>query len=155
MNSSFIHQVIYILYFRLAIFQVPDTESPPATVASKKKIPEVHPMKTILATAMIVAFGITGISLWHAAHTRSTDFSSSQIYIHGTPVCVVRHDGEIVAAVGRCDAYGNQSWERGFGTGRGSLGESPYHREEPSVLPPGHPPVDSPPAWDQVRKIPI
>lgn len=112
-------------------------------------------MKTILATAMIVAFAITGIYLWHEAHARPIAFSSSQIYIHDTPVCVMRQDEEIIASVGMCDAYGGESWERGFGPGSGSPGESPYYREAPSVLPPGHPPVDSTPAFEQSRKIPI
>ena len=112
-------------------------------------------MKTVLATAMIIAFGVTGVSLWHAAHTRSIDVSSSQIYIHDTPVCVMRHGGEILASVGTCDSYRGQSWGSGFGTGRGSLGESPYYREAPSGLPPGHPPVDSTPVFGQPRKVPI
>jgi len=112
-------------------------------------------MKTILAAVLIVAFGITGIFLWHAAYTQRIDFSSSQIYIHGTPVCVTRHDGEILASVGRCDAYGGHTRERRFGTGGRFPGESPEYREAPSGLPPGHPPVDSTPAWEQVRKVPI
>jgi hypothetical protein len=112
-------------------------------------------MKTILATAMIVAFGITGISLWHATQTRRIDFSLSQIYIHGTPVCVIGHDGEILASVGMCDAPGGQSLGRGFGSGREFHGESPYSPEAPSGLPPGHPPVDSIPALEEPRKIPI
>jgi len=112
-------------------------------------------MKRILATALIVAFCITGIFLWHAADTRRIDFSSSQIYIHGTPVCVMRQDGEILASVGKCDAYGGQSWGRRFGTGGGFPGDTPEYREAPSGLPPGHPPVDSTPAWEQVRKVPI
>lgn len=112
-------------------------------------------MKTAIAAAMIVAFGITGVSLWHAAHTRSTGVSFRQIYIHGTPVCVAHHDGEIVASVGWCDADANRSEERGFGTGRGFPGDSPPHYEDPSGLPPGHPPIDFPPARDQVRRIPI
>ncbi len=112
-------------------------------------------MKTILATAMVVALGITGISFRHAAHTRRVDVSSSQIYIHGTPVCVMRHNGEILASVGMCDSYGDSTRRHGFGTGRGFLGESPYYREAPSGLPPGHPPVDPAPALEQVRKIPI
>jgi len=112
-------------------------------------------VKAILATAMIIALGITGIFLWHAAHTRRIAFSSSQIYIHGTPVCVMRHDGEINASVGMCDDYGDQSQGRGSGSRGGFLGESPFSHEAPSGLPPGHPPVDSFPALEQARKIPI
>ena len=112
-------------------------------------------MKTILAAAMIVALGITGISLWRAVHTQRVVFSSSQIYIHGTPVCVMRHDGEINASVGICDDYGDHSNGRGSGSWREFHGKSPFSHEVPSVLPPGHPPVDSFPTLEQGRKIPI
>jgi hypothetical protein len=112
-------------------------------------------MKTILAAAVIVALGITGISHWRAVHTQRIAFSSSQIYIHGTPVCVMRHYGEINASVGMCDDHGDQSYGRGFGPGRGFPGESPFSHEAPSGLPPGHPPVDSFPTLEQARKIPI
>jgi hypothetical protein len=112
-------------------------------------------MKTILATALIVAFGITGISLWHSARNQSFDVSSSQIYIHGTPVCVMLHYGDVIASVGMCDADRARSRDRGFETGRGFLEESPDYREAPSGLPPGHPPVDSSPAFEQLRKTPI
>jgi hypothetical protein len=104
---------------------------------------------------MIVALGIVGISLWHAVHTRRAAFSSSQIYIHGTPVCVMRHDGEIKASVGLCDDYRGGSYGRGFGPGRGFHGGSPFSDEPPADLPPGHPPVDSSPALEQGQKIPI
>jgi len=112
-------------------------------------------MKTILAAFTILAFLITGVFLWRTAHTRSVDVSFSQIYIHGTPVCVVRQDGEIVASIGMCDADAGRSRERDYGTGRGSLGESPYEHGAPTGLPPGHPPVDSIPSYDESRKIPI
>jgi hypothetical protein len=120
-----------------------------------REIPEVNPMKTLFATIMIVALGITAVALWQAAQSRGGDVSFRQIYIHDTPVCVFRHGGEILAAVGACDSYGSQSWGEGSGTGRGSLGGSPYYRDAPSGLPPGHPPVDSTPEFDQFRKVPI
>jgi len=110
-------------------------------------------MKSILATAIIVASGITGIYLWDAAHTQRSGLSSSQIYIHGTPVCVIAHDRGIIASVGMCDPYGKPSWGRGFGTERGFRGESPYDGEAPSGLPPGHPPVDSIPTFGEGRRI--
>jgi len=113
------------------------------------------PVKTILAAAMIVALGIAGISHWRAMHAQRLAFSSSQIYIHGTPVCVMRHDGEIYASIGMCDENGNRTHGRDFGPGRGFLGESPFSDEAPSGLPPGHPPVDSFPALEGTRKIPI
>jgi len=112
-------------------------------------------MKTVLATAMIIALGITGVSLWHAAHPRSVAYSSSQIYIHGTPVCLMRHGEEILASVGTCDAYGGQPSGRDSGNAGGSFGGSPRYRESPSALPPGHPPVGSTPVFGQLRKTPI
>jgi hypothetical protein len=61
--------------------------------------------------------------------------SSSQIYIHGTPVCVTREGEEIVARVGECgitrsppDAETPES--------------APYHGHPGMRLPPGHPPID-------------
>jgi len=112
-------------------------------------------MRRILATVMVVASGIAGVFLWHAAHAPRLDVSSSQIYIHDTPVCVMRHGGEIIASIGMCDPNEGQSRGRGFGTGRGSVEESPYSIEAPSGLPPGHPPVDSIPAPERLRRIPI
>ena len=95
-------------------------------------------MKTILAAAMILALGITGILLWEAAHARSMAVSSSQIFLHGTPVCVVQQAGEIIASIGMCGASGSEPGEDDLGYGG---------------LPPGHPPVDSPPAFEEGRKI--
>jgi hypothetical protein len=111
-------------------------------------------MKRILAAVIIVASGITGVFLWHAANPPGIDISSSQIYIHDTPVCVMRHGGEILASVGMCGLDG-QSGDQGFGNGEGFVGESPLYRDAPSGLPPGHPPVDSIPAPERFRRIPI
>lgn len=110
-------------------------------------------MKTIIATAMIVAVGIAGISLWHAAHNQRIDFSSSQIFIHGTPVCVVQHAGEILASVGMCGTFGGDSREDGFGNGGGFHGKNPSLLEPRPELPPGHPPLDSIPALEEGRRI--
>ena len=110
-------------------------------------------MKTILATALIVAFGITGISLLHAAHSQRIDFSSSQIYIHGTPVCVTRQGGEIIASVGMCGPYAGESREDDFGNGGGFHGEAPSALEPRFGLPPGHPPVDATPFFERGRGI--
>ena len=94
-------------------------------------------MKTILATALILALGITGISLWGAVHAQRMAVSSSQIFVHGTPVCVMQQAGEILASVGMCGAPGSESLE-----------------DEPRPgLPPGHPPVDSIPAFEEGRRI--
>lgn len=61
--------------------------------------------------------------------------SSSQIYIHGTPVCVTQEGRDIVARVGEC-ALPDGSPDAG------SLESLPYHGHPGWRLPPGHPPVD-------------
>ena len=95
-------------------------------------------MKTILAAAMILALGVASILLWEAAHARSMAVSSSQIFVHGTPVCVVQQAGEIFASVGMCGASGSESAED----------------DEPRFgLPPWHPPVDSHPHFEEGRRI--
>jgi len=105
-------------------------------------------VKAVLATALIAALVVTGLSLWGAVHARRMAVSSSQIFIHGTPVCVLERAGEIRASVGICGVPG---------TGlRGDDTEN--HREdsprEPGFgLPPGHPPVDNPPVSDEGRRI--
>ena len=110
-------------------------------------------MKTIIATAMIVAIGIAGISLWHAAHVQRIDFSYSQLFIHGTPVCVVQHAGEILASVGMCGTPGGESRDNGFGNGGDFHGKMPSLLEPRPELPPGHPPLDSTPAPEEQRRI--
>jgi hypothetical protein len=113
-------------------------ESPLAVPASKREtIREGYPVKTILAAALILALGIAGISLWGAVHAQRMAVSSSQIFVHGTPVCVMQHAGEIIASVGMCGTSGGESLE-----------------DEPRLdLPPGHPPVDSIPAFEEGRRI--
>lgn len=61
--------------------------------------------------------------------------SSSQIYIHGTPVCVTQEGRDIVARVGECTVHGGSP-------DAGSLGNLPYHGHPGWRLPPGHPPID-------------
>ena len=110
-------------------------------------------MKTILATVMILALGITGISLWGAVHARRMAVSWSQIFIHGTPVCVMQQAGEIRAAVGMCDTLGGESREDGFGNGGVFHGGAPSPLEPRLGLPPGHPPVDNPGTVEEERRI--
>lgn len=98
-------------------------------------------MKTILAAAMILALGVAGILLWEAAHIRSMAVSSSQIFVHGTPVCVVQQAGEIIASVGMCGASGGES------------GKAPHTLDPRYRLPPGHPPIDSHPPFEEGRRI--
>jgi len=110
-------------------------------------------MRAILATALILALTITGISLWGAVHSHRMTVSSSQIYIDGTPVCVIRQGGEIIASVGICGTPGGESGEDGPRHGGGVHGGTHSPFEPRPGLPPGHPPVDSPPALEEGRRI--
>jgi len=110
-------------------------------------------VKTILATALILALGITGISLWGAVHARRMAVSSSQIFIHGTPVCVMHQAGEIRASIGICGTQGTDSREDDFGNEGGFHGRMPSPFEPGLGLPPGHPPVDSTPDFEEGRRI--
>ncbi len=110
-------------------------------------------MKTILAAALILALGITGISLWEAVHARRMAVSSSQIFIHGTPVCVMEQSGRIHAMVGMCSAVGGDFRGEGPGNGGGFPGGPPSSVEPGPGLPPGHPPIGIPPASGPNREI--
>jgi len=110
-------------------------------------------VKTILAAALILALGITGLFLSGAVHGQRMSVSSSQIYVDGTPVCVLRHGGDIIASVGMCGTPGGESAEDGFGNGGGFNGRTPYHHKPRLGLPPGHPPIDSPPDMEKERRI--
>lgn len=96
-------------------------------------------MKKILATALILALGVTGISLWGAARAQRMAFSTSQIFIHGTPVCVMQQAGQIRASVGMCELPGGD--------------ETPSPHDPRLGLPPGHPPLDSGPDFEQGRGV--
>jgi hypothetical protein len=110
-------------------------------------------VKAILGGALILALGITGLSLWGKVHVRRMPVSSSQIFIDGTPVCVMQHGGDIIASVGRCDPHGGEATEDGFGNGDVFHGRTPNLIDPRLGLPPGHPPIDSPPDMEQERRI--
>jgi len=110
-------------------------------------------VKAILATALILALGITGISLWGEVHARRMAVSSSQIFIHGTPVCVMQQAGEIIAAVGMCGTAGGESREDDFGNEGVFQGETPSPFGPRLGLPLGHPPLDPTPTFDEGRRI--
>jgi hypothetical protein len=117
---------------------------------------EGYPVKTFIATVTVITIGVTGILLWGAVHAQRMDVSSSQIFIHGTPVCVFRHAGEIVASVGLCGSPGGES--RAFENGGGFHGGAPSPLGPRLGLPPGHPPIDHPPIdsspdLEEVRRI--
>jgi hypothetical protein len=131
-----------------------NAEPPLAPAASKGKTPrEGYYVKTILAAVMVLALGVTGISLWEAVHARRMAVSSSQIFVHGTPVCVLQQAGEIFASVGMCGTFGSESREDDVGNGGVFHGEAPSTIKPRIGLPPGHPPIDSPPDMEEGRRI--
>ena len=102
-------------------------------------------MKAILATVLILALGITGVSLWGVIHAQRMEVTSRQIYIDGTPVCVMQQGGEIAASVGICGTAVGESLEDGSGN-EGSFHGGMRPPFDPHLgLPPGHPPIDSTP----------
>ena len=110
-------------------------------------------MKRILAAALILALGVAGISLWGAVRAQRMAVSSSQIFVHGTPVCVMQQEGEIFASVGMCGTAGSESREDGFGNGDLFHGRTPAPLDPRFRLPPGHPPIGSPPDVEEGRRI--
>lgn len=93
-------------------------------------------MKTILLIASAGMFLVFALLQVQAGGPRiSLVSSSSQIYIHGTPVCVTQEGKDIVARVGECAVPGG-------GADAGSLENLPYHSNRGWRLPPGHPPID-------------
>lgn len=75
--------------------------------------------------------------------------TSSQIYIHGTPVCVFLLDGNIIAKVGTCgEAAGPEE-------DASPPSKNPFSENPPETLPPGHPPVTPDMSVDGPRPIPI
>jgi hypothetical protein len=98
-------------------------------------------VRSLLAIALILAAGIASLWLWGAGHAHSMAGSSSQIFIHGTPVCVTQRGGEIQAAVGVC---GNFSVHP-HGEAEGYHGGNRVPGNPHIGLPPGHPPIDQEP----------
>jgi len=98
-------------------------------------------VRAFLAVALVLTMGFAAMSAWDVGHARHKAVSSSQIFIHGTPVCVTQHGGEIVAAIGECSTAGERKGEEFDGSYGGKL--PPGH--PPIGLPPGHPPIDSNP----------
>ena len=99
-------------------------------------------MRTFLAIALTLTAGFASLWLWGARHAhRVAAASSSQIFIHGTPVCVTQRGGEIEAAVGVCGHFsGNPHGEPERFHGANPLPGKPH-----GGFPPGHPPVDEGP----------
>jgi hypothetical protein len=108
-------------------------------------------MKKILLLGSVFTVGMAAISFWGVGIYSSLAASSSQIFIHGTPVCVTQRGGEIQATVGACNLL------RGESPQSDSEG---YHERVPGPghpaleLPPGHPPIgpDDGPITDRHRR---
>jgi len=110
-------------------------------------------VKTVLAIALLVTTGLAAVSIWGAVHARRMGGSSSQIFIHGTPVCVTQRGGEIQTAIGECGTLPGGPEREG-----GGFDSAPHPFGEPnSGLPPGHPPVNNSPdlLGGGARRIPI
>ena len=94
-------------------------------------------MKTILTVTLAGMF-----LLYAAFHFRASEplaslvSSSSQISIHGTPVCVTQQGKDIIAEVGECGV-------RALPPDSDSMERLPFRHGHPGMnLPPGHPPID-------------
>ena len=94
-------------------------------------------MRALIAIALVVTAGIVSFWMWGTGHAQRVADSSSQIFIHGTPVCVTQRGSEIHAAVGVC---GNFSADSNGGSGRFHEG-NPHQGNPQRGLPPGHPPI--------------
>ena len=109
-------------------------------------------MRTLLAVALVLAVGVAAASYWELGSARGMARSTSQIFIHGTPVCVTRLGEEIRATVGACSALPG-------GTDRdGSYrhhGRFPVPDNPGLELPPGHPPIgpDDGPVGERNRRV--
>lgn len=104
-------------------------------------------MKIILAVGLAGLLGFALFTLLYAEVPFATK-ASSQIYIHGTPVCVTWQHHGIVARVGECGEAGTPPDE-------GFTGEVPFHGRPGMNLPPGHPPTDGTLFPEENRRVPI
>jgi hypothetical protein len=107
------------------------------------------PVKKIVLLGLAAAFLVVAFARWHVHPPAAPTFtSSSQIYIHGTPICVFTLGGNVVAQVGQCpDTPGAEKEDPGE--------EAPFRGQPGMGLPPGHPPVDRDWFPDGQRTVPI
>ena len=104
-------------------------------------------MKLMIAVGLAVLLGFALFGVLRTDGPFAT-VAFSQIYIHGTPVCVTRHPRGIVARVGECGEAG------AFPDG-GFHRDIPFHGRPGMRLPPGHPPIDGNLFPEENRRIPI
>jgi len=108
-------------------------------------------MKTIIATAMIVAVGSRASPSGTRRTTSASTFLQPDLHPRHT-VCVLQHAGKILASVGICGTPGRIAGRRLRKRGRLPREEAFSHRAA-SRTPPGHPPIDSTPALEERRRI--
>jgi len=108
------------------------------------------PVKKIIvfgaALLLLAAMFVRWQSSHHPAALAASTFS--QIFIHGTPVCVFTQGANIMARVGECP----DAPEADNG---GPAEKSPFRGRPGMELPPGHPPVDRDMFPDARRTVPI
>jgi len=110
-------------------------------------------VKTFLAGALILMTALAAVSLWGMMDARRMGVHSSQIFIHGTPVCVTQRARGIETAIGECGTSPGASEGEEGGFHRRS---NPFGNGIPE-LPPGHPPIGGDPDLGAggARRIPI
>lgn len=109
------------------------------------------PVKKAIVFGAALLLAVGGLFLgWRSTHHPSALAASafSQIFIHGTPVCVFTFDGNIMARVGECPDATDENKS-------GSAEKAPFHGRPGMELPPGHPPVDRDMFPDERRTVPI
>ena len=94
-------------------------------------------MRKIFAVSLTAVVLVVALVQWHEYRaTMVKPVSSSQFFIHGTPVCVFRDGEDIVARVGECGAPMAPPESD-------SMESLPFRHGHPGMkLPPGHPPID-------------
>lgn len=106
-------------------------------------------MKKLFAIVLATIVLAVAFVQWHSYRAAEVStVSASQIFIHGTPVCVFSKDGNIMARVGQCSDVSREEK-------RVPPEGAPFHRQPGMNLPPGHPPVDQDMAPDGRRTVPI
>ena len=109
-------------------------------------------MKKLVIGLAVGSLLVIGFIVWHETVPgfRSMSVSTSQIYIHGTPVCVINRGDATVARIGECEAFGSPP-------DGGSAGNAPFYGDPGGTgqLPPGHPPIPDGMLPNGERRIPI
>ncbi len=109
-------------------------------------------MRAFILAMAIGALVVVGFVEWNSAMplVRGASVSTSQIYIHGTPVCVLKQGETIVARIGRCEGPGDSPDAES--PGDPSIEDGPGGTDQ---LPPGHPPIPDGALPEGQRRIPI